>query len=497
MHNSVKKLYSECATLNVRLIDKLPLNLHFLIWSSPTSVRNPESSILWQPLHSKKQILARLLTYSIIIGISTTRGLYKFIKYKGFYSHHIKNKSPILLIIPDVIVDDSAGFKTNYLIEDDDYPVDKLLFAYSRKRLKQGVRFSTLNYNIKIILFLKLFTVLFYDLVGQLLNKKVTWRYLDAMVLFASWILSLSWCFVWDFYHMLNNSGISNYNKHLLVLHEMHFYSRVVWTIAKEKGLSGIAVQHALIIPEKLWYFPDKSEIKANCPLPGRFFVYSDETRELLQPLYQSTIFQKCCSPRFKHWKKYFASEHHVSESVHNKDTMLAEYGRKSNKRVILIVNNAAIFHDIVVIKAMYRLIQLELDDDISLRFRPHPNERLCFLDRLRIQLAVKLCEMEISSKPLSDDFKDADLVVGANSTVVQEAALMGSSVMGVCDDDYIASSILPPSFLYHVNKLSRDVLAQCMVKKNDDLLIERLKANIGIFNPDLTTKLIFDLCAK
>ena len=104
---------------------------------------------------------------------------------------------------------------------------------------------------------------------------------------------------------------------------------------------------------------------------------------------------------------------------------------------------------------------------------------------------------MEISSKPLSDDFKEADLVVGANSTVVQEAALMGASVMGVCDDDYIASSILPPSSFYHVNKLSGDVLTQCMVKKNDDLLIQRLKSNIGIFSPDLTTKLILDLCSS
>ncbi len=285
MQESIQQLIRECADLNIRLVKNLPLNLRFLVWSSPASVRNPELSILWQPLHSKRKILARLCTYSIIIGISLVRGLYKFIKYKGFYFCHIKNKSSVLLIIPDVIVDNPDEYKTNYLIEDDEYPVDKLLFSFSKRRLKQGARISSLNTIDKIVLFFKLFTTILNDLGKQLIERRVTWRYLDALVMFAGWVLSQSWYFVWDLYHMLNNCGISNCNRYLLVLHEMHFYSRVVWTIANEKGLSGIAVQHALIIPEKLWYFPDKSEIRANSPLPDIFFVYSDETKELLQPL--------------------------------------------------------------------------------------------------------------------------------------------------------------------------------------------------------------------
>lgn len=135
MQESIQELIRECADLNIRLDNNLPLNLRFLVWISPTSIRNPELSILWQPLHNKRKVFARLCTYSIIIGISIVRGLYKFIKYKGFYYYHIKNRSPVLLIIPDIIVDEPEGFKTNYLIEDDDYPVDKLLFSFSKKRL--------------------------------------------------------------------------------------------------------------------------------------------------------------------------------------------------------------------------------------------------------------------------------------------------------------------------------------------------------------------------
>ena len=496
MQDCIKKLIKECAGLNVRLVNNLPLNLRFLVWSSPTSVRNPETSILWQPLHNKRKVFARLCTYSIVIGISIVRGLYKFIKYKGLYSHHIKNKSSVLLIIPDVIVDDSDEFKTNYLIEDENYPVDKLLFAYSRKRLKLGVHFSTLNYIVKIILFLKLFKALFNDFGRQLYNKKVTWKYLDALVLFSSWVLAQSWFFVWDFYHLINKHVISNSNRYLLVLHEMHFYSNIVWKIANEKQLLGIAAQHGLIIAEKLWYFPDESETRINRPLPDIFFVYSDETKELLQPLYPKTEFHKCCSPRFRHWKQYTTIESHVSKSAHREHAIPIKHEDRNNKRVILFVNNAAIVHDIVVIKAMYKLAKLGLNDYISLRLRPHPKERFGLLDQLRIKMDVILRKIEISSRPLSEDLKEADLVIGASSTVVQEATLMKVPVIGVCDEDYIVSSLLPFSFIYHVNKLTMDELTQCMVKKLDDLLIQRFKTNIGIFSPDLTTKLIFGHCS-
>ena len=504
MHQSIHKLIRECADLNIRLDNNLPLNLRFLVWISPTSIRNPELSVLWQPLHDRRKTFAKLFTYSTIIGYSIAYGLYKFLKYRGFYCQQFKNKSPVLLIIPDVIVDEPEEFKTNYLIEDEDYQVDKLLFSYSKKRLKQAPRFSTLNSINKMVLFLKLFTAILNDLVKQLFKRKITWRYLDALLLFSGWILSQSWYFVWDLYHMLNNCGISSCNKYLLSLHEMHSYSKVVWTVANEKGLSGIAVQHALIMPEKLWYFPDKSEIRANYPLPDIFFVCSDETKELLQPLYPKTEFQNSCSPRFSHWKQFFTLKHPVGERVYSKCTQKD----KSNRKVILFVNSAAI-HDIVVIKAMYKLMQLELNENISLRFRTHPNFGLNFFDQFRppphvslsfseqfrIKMAVKLRKIEISSKPLREDLDEADLVIGANSTVIQEAALMGVSVMGVCDDDYIASSILPSSSICQVDKLTRDELNQCMIKKQDDFQIQRLKTNIGVFSPNLTTKLIFDLC--
>ena len=97
----------------------------------------------------------------------------------------------------------------------------------------------------------------------------------------------------------------------------------------------------------------------------------------------------------------------------------------------------------------------------------------------------------------VGEDFKEADLVIGANSTVIQEALLMKVPVMGVYNEDYIVSSLVPSPFICQVDKLTGDELNQCMSKSQDDFLIQRLQTNIGIFNTDLTTKLIFDLCVN
>ena len=111
--------------------------------------------------------------------------------------------------------------------------------------------------------------------------------------------------------------------------------------------------------------------------------------------------------------------------------------------------------------------------------------------------MAIILRKIELSSKTLREDFNEADLVIGANSTVIQEALLMRVPVMGVFNKDYIESSLVPSPFTCQVDRITRDELDQSMIKSQDDVLIQRLKTNIGIFNTDLTTKLIFDLCVN
>lgn len=479
MQESIKKLIGECANLNIRLIKKLPSDMQFMVWSSPTSVRNPEISIIWHPIYSRRRFWARLFAYFPILAVSIARGIYKLLSYKGLFYAHIKGDSSVLLVVPEAITEQSDSFKTNYLIEEDGYSVDKLIFSHSIKRLKGGNHFSVLDFNAKINLFLKLIGIMLSDFKEQLFQKKITKEYMDALMIFTAWIASQSWYFIWDFYHLIAEITAHNRYKSLLALHEMHFYSRVLWQIADERKLVGVTAQHGLIIQEKLWYFPDKSESQADCPLPDIFFVYSDEIKENLQPLYPQTRFLRCCSSRFKHWKSAidFSRGHNI----------------QNNKRIILIANSAAILHDNVVLKALRRLAGQRLDDSFTLRLRLHPKERLRLADQLWVRGAKILRRVEISSNSLQEDFKKADLVIGANSTVVYEALLMSVPVMGVFDECYIASSILPSYFTCHISSLTKDALSRHMERTPDENMTKRFKANIGIFSPDLTTKLIFE----
>lgn len=479
MDDNIRKLVNECANLNTRLIKNLPPHLQFLIWASPASIRNPEISIFWHPIHNKRTVLSRLFAYLFSLGFSCIRGLYKFFRYKGLYYCHINSNSPALLIIPENITNGANDFKTNYLTETAEQPVDKLVFSHSAEKISLGFRFSVLNHFVKSALLLKLLTSIAGDFKEQLSCKKLTKEYMDALIIFASWLLTQSWYFVWDFYHLMNKIAISKNYKIFLALHEMHFYSKVIWKVANERGVLGATAQHALIVPEKLWYFPEEAEVKANCPLPDIFFVYSDEIKATLEPFYPNTRFLKCCSPRFKRWKSSF-----IISVTHQ---------RRNNKQVILFANNAAILPDVVVLRALRKLTKQGFKDLFILRLRLHPNEHLGLMDRLWVLMAAILHKIEVSSNSLEEDFKEADLVVGANSTVVQEALLMEVPVMGVFDEDYTTSSIVPPPFTRHIAGLDRDALVQHILKEPGDELIHRLKTNIGVFSPDLTTKLIFE----
>ena len=482
MQEGIKKLVAECADLNVRLSRRLPEDMRFLIWTSPASVRNPEISVFWHPVHNKKAIIPRLFAYSFSLGYSCIKGLYKLFIYKGFYYRRIiNNNSSVLLILPENITDGTDSYKTNYLTETAEEPVDKLVFSHSAEKIRQGLRFSVLNYFVRLSLFLKLLAAAAGDFKEQMSLKKLTKEYMDALIIFASWLLAQSWYFIWDFYHLINKVAVSKDYKLFLALHEMHFYSKVIWKVANERGVPGATAQHALIVPEKLWYFPEEAEFKAGCPLPGIFFVYSDEVKAALEPFYPDTRFLKCCSPRFKHWKSSLNIS--VKHSVQN------------NKRTILFVSNAAIIPDSVVLKALLKLLRQGLKDSIVLRLRLHPHERLRFTDYLWVLAAAALHKIEISSLPLQEDFKEADLAVGACSTVIYEALLTGVPVMGVFDDYYIRYSMIPNAITCHTNNLSLSSLERYMSKAADNNLARRFKENIGAFSPDLTAKLIYDAC--
>lgn len=476
--DGINRLMEESARLNVRLAGRLKgSGLDFLIWASPSSCRSPEEIRLWHPVYIRKPPLFKIAVYVYILCLYTAVGIARFFSYRGFYFNYRKNRSPVLLIIPDEITDHSLQAKTEYVIEDDDYPVDKLVFSRLRAI---GPRFSGLSCYSKLKIFLRLLGATLGDFRETMRNKKITTAYLDAFIVFLRWVISQSWCFHWDFYGLLNNTIAVNDQgyKVLLSLHEMHFYSKVIWRTAHERNLIGVTAQHAMIIPEKLWYFPHPSEVKAGCRLPDVFFVYSNEIIKLLEPFYPGTKFTLCCSPRFKKWKADKTGVHQRTPHPANNS--------------ILFVSGIMAYDVAILVQGIRKLLSQDLPG-LRIRLRLHPYASIQTLDKFWIKALRKFGKIEITKNALSDDLGTAALVIGSNSTVLQEAALVGIPVLGIYNGDFVRSAVLPDSqdWCVPVNALSAARIEEQRGRTFEDSFIRRFKENMGLFNPDLTTGLI------
>lgn len=480
----ISRLIEESAALNSRMAGKLEKSgLAFLVWASPSACRSPEESKIWHPFYAGKPLIIKLLIYLYIIVLYLLVGLVRFFTYRGFYYNYIEAGSSALLVIPDEITDRSPQAKTDYLIEEDDYPIDKLVFS----RIKNiGKRFTSLGYFTKARITLTLFMALMSDLWQRLIRMKVNIDYLDSFVMFSRWVISHSWSFNWDLYHLLKGKiGLNSRYNVLLSLHEMHFYSKVIWKIASENGKIGVTAQHAVIIPEKLWYFPHSSELKANCPEPDIFFVYSDEIKKLLEPFYPRTKFYLCCSPRFSKWKMVNATR----PSPQPKD----------GRRYVTFVSGIPYYDSAILVMAIKNLLKSGGGGDLKIKVRLHPHAIIRSKDKLWLENSFRSGTIVASSASLKEDLSDACLVIGANSTVLQEAVLMSIPALSVSTSEYVHPSILPDTADWKI--AVEDVLwkkiEQRMAGAPENDLVDRFRANMGIYSPDLTTGLFYGAISR
>ncbi len=480
----INRLIEESAALNARIAGRLEKSgLAFLIWASPSACRSPEGSKIWHPFYAGKPVIIKLLIYFYIIGLYLLVGIVSFFTYRGFYYNYIEAGSSVLLVIPEEITDHSSQAKTDYLTEEVDYPVDRLVFSQIKNI---GESFTALNHFTKARITLTLFTALMSDLWQRLICMKINTDYLDTFVIFIRWVISHSWSFNWDFYHLLKEKLDSNLRyKVLLSLHEMHFYSKVIWKVASEGGKIGVTAQHAVIIPEKLWYFPHASELEANCPEPDVFFVYSDEIKKLLEPFYPRTRFYLCCSPRFSKWKTVKTAQ----PSPQSKDV----------RRYVTFVSGIPYYDSAILVMAMKNLLKSKGDGDIKIKVRLHPHAIVRSRDKLWLEDSFRSSRIFTSNASLKEDLFNSCLVIGANSTVLQEAILMGIPALSISTSEYVHPSILPDTADWRiaVENISWKGIEQWTTRIPENSLIDRFKANMGIYSPDLTTGLVYGVVSR
>jgi hypothetical protein len=496
----VKKLTDECADLSVRMGNRMSkLNCDFLIWASPVCARNYDGSWLWHPRFLNKGVFYKLSVLFYSLFRYSLSGIRRFFTYRGFTFKYEKRDSSMLLIMPMEITGDLEKFKTSYLIEDENHPVDKIVFSQSKSI---GERYSALSLYFRFKMTVILLYFLLNDLKYMLFTCKINSAYLVSFTLMIRWILSQGWFFHWDFYSFLDallSSGGHKYRL-LISLHEMYFYSRSIWKLANKHQLIGVTAQHALIVPERFLWFRHSVEIEAGCPEPDLFFVYNDWSKDLFQPYYKRTKFQFCCSPRFSHWK----SDHLITSRCRSQD----------QKDVILFMGSSMFLDTVVLLRAIQRLLCTEIPrfatrgfarDDrpeerrFVLRLRFHPHARILNRDRRWIDRASMKGVIEISRHSLKEDLEHAALVIGCNSAALPECILLGIPTLSVFDPDVICPSMIEPSHEWEVSarEISWGRVFEQMKKVPSPAMIETFRQRMGFYHEDLTTAVIHEATAR
>lgn len=477
-------MIEESAALNCRMAGRLEKRgLAFLVWASPSACRSPEESKFWHPFYARRPVIIKLLIYCYIIGLYLTVGLARFFTYRGFYYNYMDAGSRALLVIPEEITDHSIQANTDYLTEEAGHPVDKLVFS----RVKNiGRRFTSIGYFAKAGISLTLLAALISDLWQRLIRMKINIDYLDSFVMFGRWVISHSWSFNWDLYRLLNEKIDLNprYNA-LLSLHEMHFYSKVIWKAAFDRAKTGVTAQHAVIIPEKLWYFPHSSELKAGCPEPGIFFVYSDEIKRLLEPFYPGTKFYLCCSPRFSKWR--------------TAEALVPSPRTKDGARYVTFVSGIPYYDTAILVMAIKNLLKSGGGGGFKIKARLHPHAIIRPKDKLWLENSFRSGAITASSASLGEDLSNACLVIGANSTVLREAVLMGIPALSVSTDRYVHPSMLPDTADCQIaaEDISWEKVGQRIDRPPESGLSARFRENMGIYSPDLTTGLVYEAVSR
>jgi hypothetical protein len=260
----------------------------------------------------------------------------------------------------------------------------------------------------------------------------------------------------------------------------MSFYTKIIWQVSKEAGLLGVTAQHAMIYPEKLNFFPEMNEIEAGIPQPHIFFVYSPQMVALLKPYFPKTRFLLACSPRFNRWR--------------DQKSLRRENGDVKN---ILFVSGV-MFYDVMLLLAAIKKLRKE-NRHKNFRFwvRFHPDGEMRIFDKISVFLAHKLGKIEISRGHLEETLKHTSLVVGSNTTTLQEAMLLGIPALNIFHEDFLCADVLSLSkdSRIHVNHISSDDLHSAIKTTPDPKLIEDYKAFMGLYHPDFSTDLLYRVC--
>ena len=411
-------LENECGHYTKIFCNFLPEHMKALAFCTPASFRDPESDEMWHPIFYKKRPLELFFYHIIGCSRAILSGFKKFVLGKfGSSKLVVCDGATHLSFGNEVVCRIEPGGKifTEYLSEDDRKNTHWMIVS-GAGRLDSVSRLHVLSLLYQFVLaWIK----------ASNHTRKSSTSSLVSLQVFR-WILSLRWVVQWTWWCAIENAiGITHPEK-IFCVHESHPLSRIVWYVSKKKNIKTIAVQHAIISREKLWYFSTKAEKEAGLCFPDVYYVYSNSDRDLLLPyLPATTKIEIACGPRYTKWKMHIGR---WSTAV-------------GGQKILLFVPSLAWWDNLTVLEGVRKCVELN-ERSYLIVVRLHPNGSVALKQRLRLWRWVGSEKIRLSSANIYDDLLAASVIVGATSSVLTEAALLGCPSISLGNSNFSYSPV-------------------------------------------------------
>ncbi|MDO8425867.1 MAG: hypothetical protein Q7T01_05155 [bacterium] len=406
------------AALTASFACALSEDLRFLAFTTPASFREPEIDNGWHPYLIRRGFVAFLLDQLPVFLRSCAGGVRRFILGRFGGSTLIEQPgATVLAVTPASTCRIASGrMETSYVHPDD---VDRVHWLVLHDTTARPGDAPWCRVRIFAV-----FVRLLAAWARTAIAPQGDWRdWAVGVTLLLRWVLHGFWA-VHLMHAQAMEHAIRKFRPALVFcVHEVWPHARVLWSVAQRVGVRSTTVQHASIRRTKLWYFPDAREILAGQATPETFAVFSAQDRALLTPYYpQGTALPIVCGPRYAHWK-----------------TRSAPSLRARLRAPHVLFVSSIPWWDIAVLVCALERLAADGVPRARVVVRLHP----AAAPRRRSLRALRRLEerafLERATGSLDDDLADASIVIGMNTTVLEEAALIGRAVLVLTTDRFLS----------------------------------------------------------
>ena len=453
-------LEEQCGQYTAIFSSCLPNNMKAIAFCTPASFRDPEADQIWHPTYSSKGTMKGFFYQSKECARAAMSGCKKFVLGRfGSAKLVVRSGSTKLAVGTELVCSVHEGDEvlTEYLSEQDQNDSHWLVVSSNGSE-------STISRSDILVLGSKVFLAWAK---ASILARGSSIDLIATVQVFR-WIVSLAWAVQWTWLRAVEKAITTTNPDSIFCIHEAHPLSRMVWYVSSQRTVETITIQHASITRAKLWYFATDAERASGLRFPDVFYVYSDLTRQLLLPhLPTTTKVKVACGPRYSKWKNHIG----------------CLSNQRTGQKTILFVPSLAWWDNLTVLQAVHKCI-LSNKHGYVIFVRLHPNGMVPLKYRILLSLWARSNKIHLSAQDIYSDLEEASVVVGATSSVLSEAALLGR----------YSISLDNPKFLYmpetadhtvHVSSFSMDDVEQGMNSGPKSTEVMQFQAKImGINEP-------------